>query len=89
VGRRTLATMVSEYTAREMVAPDMCEQKRSREGATDATGVVSEVEVPQRLNGDIRNIDPVPTSPDFHCRPFVGMCHRRYFGTLSPMRRSV
>jgi hypothetical protein len=51
VGRRPLATEVTQRAAGELVAPDVCAQKCPRQGAAHPASIVSEVEVPQRLGG--------------------------------------
>jgi hypothetical protein len=43
---RPLSAMVPERTLRDVIAPYVGEQKRAREGAANATRVISKVEVP-------------------------------------------
>src|ERR1700761_4520256 len=63
--RRTLATEVAECPGRQVVAPDMREEKRSRESAANSASVVAEMEIPQHFDGYFGYFRGVPTSPDF------------------------
>jgi hypothetical protein len=46
MGRRPLTAEVPKRPCREMVAPDVCKQKRPRKRATNSAGIVPKVEVP-------------------------------------------
>jgi hypothetical protein len=55
--------MMPEGTARQMVTPDMGEQKRARKSAANAPCVIPEVKIPQCFDGHFGDFVDIPATP--------------------------